>query len=325
MNKNKNYERNVIKLGNSMAITFPQEWFSKTNLKEHSKVIVYPFNDDTLIIHSYGYKEELSELNLDIREWPSNLIEQVILTAFKLNIEKLYLKYNFKDKQDYYNLINKLQRKIIGFDSNFLNGDDNEICIRFLLDTSQTTLPEIIVEIFNMFKEFMETLIENNFDVKKSIFIEKFARKYYLGMRILLGTLNKYPNMEQMVKRPIIRTLGDRISILYAKQVMDYAYQLIKFSKEILTKYSDLLIEISNFFLLIIKGYNDIKLETLWEFQNNLDSLKKNYVKIKYDENPEEINIWRIIDSYFNILDNLMELTITRVIESNNIANLKKM
>ena len=323
MNKSKDYERNVIKLGNSMAITFPQEWFCKTELREHSKVHVFPLNEGTLIIHSDGYNNGLSELRLDVSQWPSNLIEQIILTAFKLNIEKLYLKYNFDNKQDYYKLINKLQREIIGFDSNFLNGDTNEICIRFLLDTSQTTLPEILIEIFNMFKEFMETLIKNNMNVNKSIYIEKFTRKYHLGMRILLGTLMKYPKLEQMVSRPIIRTLGDRITILYAKELMQYAYQLIKLPKELLTKYSNLLIQLSNLFLVIIKEYNDIHPETLWEFQDTLDSLIRTFREIKSKENPEEINIRRIVDRYFAISDNLMEIAITRVIESKNMINNK--
>ncbi|MFX1573762.1 MAG: hypothetical protein ACFFB0_13515 [Promethearchaeota archaeon] len=34
MADSKNCERNVIKLENSMAITFTQEWFNKTHLKD---------------------------------------------------------------------------------------------------------------------------------------------------------------------------------------------------------------------------------------------------------------------------------------------------
>ena len=169
----------------------------------------------------------------------------------------------------------------------------------------------------------METLIKNNMNVNKSIYIEKFTRKYHLGMRILLGTLMKYPKLEQMVSRPIIRTLGDRITILYAKELMQYAYQLIKLPKELLTKYSNLLIQLSNLFLVIIKEYNDIHPETLWEFQDTLDSLIRTFREIKSKENPEEINIRRIVDRYFAISDNLMEIAITRVIESKNMINNK--
>ncbi len=315
MAKIKNYERSVIKLGNSMAITFPQEWFINTPLKEHSKVLVYPINDDTLVIHRNNFKEGPSILKLDVSKWPSKLIEQVILTAFKLNIEELFLNYNFFNKQDYYDMVNKLQRELIGFDSS-ISEEKNEICIRFLLDSSKTKLPEILIEIFRIFKEFMENLMDESLNLEESTYLEKFSRKYYLGMRSLIGTLLKYPDLEISIKRPIIRTLGDRITILYSKELMDYAFQLMKLPKNILKKYSELLIEISKLYLKIIEKYNNINTDTMWEFQSTLDVLADDFKKIEYENNLEDTKIRGIIERYFTIFVDLLEITITRVIES---------
>ena len=178
-----------------MAITFPQEWFSKTRLKEHSKVTVFPLNKDSIIIHSNGYKERPSVLRLDITKWPSNLIERIILTAFKLNVDKLYLKCDSERKSEYYNLFNRLQRYLIGLDSNIFNGKEDEIYIRFMLDSSKMSLLEILIEIFNTFREFTESLIKGDIRDIETIYLEKFARKYHLGMRILLGIMIKYPSV----------------------------------------------------------------------------------------------------------------------------------
>ncbi len=315
MKEKKNYERSVIKLGNSMAITFPQEWYNNSGLKERSKVFVYPLNHNTIIIHGDQRRKDTSILKVNAFEWPQEFTKQLVLTAFKLNIDKLFLKYNPNAKQNYYNLTDILQRELIGFDTSITNGD-NEYCISFLLDISRSTVPDILIELFTIFDEFIENLLDKSIKIKEGLYLENFSRKYHLGMRVLISTLLKYPDYNILGKRPIIRTLGDRVTFLYAKELMEYAFQLVKVPNNILEKYSNTLSKISKLYLQIIKTYNDIKLEVLRELQKSLELLNENFEKIKFEINLDEVKIRNIIARFFSIFDDLLEISITRVLET---------
>ncbi|MFW9989008.1 MAG: hypothetical protein ACFFC3_10155 [Candidatus Odinarchaeota archaeon] len=313
----RSFERSIIKLGNSMAITFPQEWFQNSDLQEHSKVFVLPIDDDTLIIQKNNYLDSDSILHLDLTKWPSELSEQLILTAFKLNVDKLFVKYNLKkNKQDYLVMINKLQRKIIGFDYS-ISSDNNGINIRFLLDSTKTTLPEILIELYSTLKEFIIGVLDNSMVIDQGIYQEKFDRKYHLGIRLLLGTLLKYPKLEGSINRPIIRTLGDRITLLYSKELMNYALKLKNVPKEILDKYSLILIDFSDLILSIIEKYNNnIKEVLLISFQKKIDKLKKSLDTIDLEIKQEENMIRNIISRFFSICTDLIEISITRILEA---------
>ena len=317
MADSKNYERSVIKLGNSMAITFPQEWFSKTQLQEHSKVLVFPIDEETLIIHRNNYKKGESILSVDLRDWPSKLTEQLILTAFKLNVDKLYLTCEIeKDKKAYYDMVNKLHRKIIGFDSSIVD-DGNGICIRFLLDTAKTSLPEILIELFDTLKEFINSILDRSLDINQNIYKEKFARKYNLGLRALLQTLLKFPDLSTAVNRPIVRTLGDRITLLYTKELMDYTSQLINLPKEILDKYSQILIRISVLLYNVVEEYNkNVQDTTLLNFQTDYDKLNNLFSLINFENNNKDTLIRGIISRFFSICKDLIGISMTRILEA---------
>ncbi len=313
----RSFERSIIKLGNSMAITFPQEWFQNSDLQEHSKVFVLPVDDDTLIIQRNNYIDSDSILHIDLNKWPSDLSEQLILTAFKLNVDQLYVKYDLKkNKQDYLVMINKLQRKIIGFDYSVLN-DNSGIIIRFLLDSTKTTLPEILIELFNTLKEFIIGVLDKSLVIDQGIYQEKFARKYHLGIRLLLATLLKYPKLEGAINRPIIRTLGDRITLLYSRELMNHVLAIKNLPKEMLEKYSQILIDFSDLILSIIEKYNNnIKEELLISFQKKIDKLKKSLDTIDLDIKQEENMIRNVISRFFSICTDLIEISITRILEA---------
>ena len=44
------YIRSIIKLGNSKAITFPQEWADRAGLEYKSEVIIYPIDDSSVVV-----------------------------------------------------------------------------------------------------------------------------------------------------------------------------------------------------------------------------------------------------------------------------------
>ena len=317
MTENKNYERSIIKLGNSMAVTFPQDWFTKTHLKEHSKVHVFPIDEDTLIIHGNNYKEGESIMEVNLHEWPTNLAEQLVLTAFKLNVDQLHLKCDVeKYKKEYYDLVNKLQRKIIGFDSSIVP-DNKEICIRFLIDSTKTSLPDILIELYKTLGEFINSVLDSSSEINQDIYKERFSRKYYMGLRALLQTLLKYPSLKDRVNRPIVRTLGDRITLLYAKELKDYASQLINLPKEILNKYSKILVGISELLLKIVEKYNkDDQENILLKLQTDSDNIYGLFNSLDFKTNENEMMIRGIISRFFSISKDLIGISITRILEA---------
>ena len=52
------YVRRVIKLGNSYAMTFPQDWATQSELKEKTEIFLFPLDEKTLVIKSQEKKGE---------------------------------------------------------------------------------------------------------------------------------------------------------------------------------------------------------------------------------------------------------------------------
>ena len=67
------YKRSIIKLGNSKAITFPQEWTEIAKLKEKSEITLYPIDSKTLIIHAQEDKDQKKVYRLDSTTIPIKL------------------------------------------------------------------------------------------------------------------------------------------------------------------------------------------------------------------------------------------------------------
>jgi bifunctional DNA-binding transcriptional regulator/antitoxin component of YhaV-PrlF toxin-antitoxin module len=306
------YERSIIKLGNSKAITFPQEWTNRANLKEKSIVNLYPVDDKTIIIE----EEQKTTFHIDGNSWPIKLIRQAILSAFKLNVDQIYLKYNDKNQDALYQLVIEMQREIIGFDFKLLS-DTNEYYINFLLDTSIKPLLEVLKELSNIFKTIIKNIIEGSIKKNYNLLLIEIDRKYSLGTRILIVGLSEFPVSKGYQNMPVIRFLGDRVVLLYIRDFINEALNLQHLSIEIIKKYSEFLMKIPDFLLNIVENYNNVNLESLSNFQEFLINLESLLENIKFEtSNHEELQIRSSIKYYLNSLENFFDIGITRLIES---------
>ncbi|MHA1292970.1 MAG: AbrB/MazE/SpoVT family DNA-binding domain-containing protein [Promethearchaeota archaeon] len=307
--KNK-YERSVIKLGNSKAITFPQEWTNKAKIKEKSVVIFYPLDDNTIIIRAHPHNIKKAVFKLDGTLWSLNLIKQAIISAFKLNIDEIYLKFNEKNEEKLYELLIDLRREIIGLDFKTIM-DTHEFYIRFLLDTTMTTFKEVLEDLVNIFDTIINNIVEGSIKENSNLLLDEIDRKYSLGTRILITGLSDYPFSQ--IHLPSIRYLGDRVILLYIRDFINEAINLQQTDREIILKFSPILTKISALLKNIVSYYDTIDFKTISEFQEKLNNLQKILNKVNIDKNNCQIK--NIIKYYLHSFKTFFDIGITRIIE----------
>ena len=306
------YVRSIISLGNSKAMTFPQEWTNLANLEEKSEVKLYPIDEKTLVIRS-GDGSEPKHLHID-DQWPLDLVKQAIISAFKLNVDEIFIKYSEKTEDIINEKLIELGSELIGLD--FKNiVDQNEFYIRFLVDPSKTTFYETLMDLTNVFSTIIKNIVEGT-KKKNELLLAELDKKYHLGRRILITGLSDFPS-KGLRKTPIIRFLGDRVLLLYVRDFIKEALILKLISLEKIKKYSNLLLKIPNLLLEIVKKYDNINLESITEFHSYINNLKTmlNDIKAKSTDN-EELQVRNIINYYLNSFKNFFDIGITRFIES---------
>ncbi|MFO8018470.1 MAG: AbrB/MazE/SpoVT family DNA-binding domain-containing protein [Promethearchaeia archaeon] len=310
----KKYKRSIINLGNSKAITFPQDWTNKANLKAKSEVALYPLDDKTIVVQSADTEERKTVFKLDSSEWPTNLIRQAIISAFKLNIDEIYVKYNKENKDELYALLIDLRKEIIGLD--FKTLDTQEFYVNFLLDSNKTDVPEVLSDLAHVFTSIINNLLDGTLRENNEMLLAEIDRKYSLGTRILITGLSKYPISSGYKKFPIIRFLGDRVILLYVRDFINEALNLQHVPEKFIHKYSHILKDISELLKGVVENHQRIDLDLISEFQRELQRLCDLLVKINYREDHQEENQLRDIIKYFlNAFRNFLDIGITRVIE----------
>jgi hypothetical protein len=306
------YIRSIISLGNSKAMTFPQEWTSLANLEEKSEVKLYPIDENTLIIRA-GDLNEPKRFQIG-EEWPLALIKQAIISSFKLNVDEIFIKYNEKTEDSLNEKLIELGGELIGLDYKNLV-DRQEFYIRFLVDPSKTTLPEILMDLSNVYTTIIKNVIEGT-KKKNDFLLAELEKKYHLGRRILITGLSDFPS-KGLKNTPTIRFLGDRVVLLYIRDFIYESLVLQSITPKIIKKYSDLLLRITNFLRDIINNYNNVNLDSISEFKTYLDRLRNNLTDIEYDAtNNEEMEVRNVINYYLHSFRNFFDIGITRLIES---------
>ncbi len=311
----KKYVRSIIKLGNSKAITFPQDWTIEAKLKEKSEVSLYPIDEKTIIIRTLDKEEKKSVFIIDGNKWTIKLLRQALISAFKLNVDEIYIKYNEDNQDKIYEILIDLRREIIGIDFKNLI-DTKEFYIHFLLDASKTSFSEVLMDLVSVFSTIINNAIEGTIKKNNDLLLAEIDRKYSLGTRILITGLSEYPISNVYRNLPVIRFLGDRIIILYVRDFINEALNLLNLSLKIIEKYSNLLLKIPRLLTNIIKDYNKVNLSSILEFQKYLIKIHSIFDGIKFENNPEEHQIRNIIKYYLNSFENFFDIAITRMIES---------
>jgi len=311
--KNK-YKRSIIKLGNSKAITFPQEWTKVAKLEEKSEITLFPVDDNTLVVRAQEKGESKTVYNLDGSKIPIKLVRQAVISAFKLNVDDIYLKYTSSNKEELYELLIELRREIIGIDFKDI-GDRNEFYINFLLDASKTTFHEVLVDLVNVFKTIIVNIVKGEPEKISNLLLDEIDRKYSLGTRILITGLAEYPVSRS--RFPIIRFLGDRVVLLYIRDFINEALiNLQGIPTEIVSKYSDLLLKVPNLLNDLIENYNNINLESISAFQEYLIKLQNQLENTEFGTDQTICHIKNVIKYYLNSFKNFFDIAITRMIES---------
>ncbi len=310
------YVRSVIKLGNSKAITFPQDWTINADLDEKSEVTLYPLDEKTIIIRAFDKEKAKTIFRIDANIWSMNLIKQAIISAFKLNIDEIYIKYNDDNQEEVNKLLVSLRSEIIGIDFKNIN-ENSEFLINFLLDTSKTALPEVLSDLSSVFTTVVTDIIKGSIRKDNQLILDEIDRKYSLGRRILITGLADYPISKGYKNFPIIRFLGDRVILLYVRDFINEALTLQLISNTVIKKYSELLERIPNLLSEIIKNYDIINLDSISEFQEYLIRLRIILQEIKFNEsNIEEQQVRNIISYFLNSFNNFFDIGITRLIET---------
>jgi len=313
--KNK-YVRSVIKLGNSKAITFPQDWTINAELDEKSEVSLYPLDNKTIVIRAFDKEKPKTKFIIDSNRWSIKLIKQAIIAAYKLNISEVYIKYNEKNQEELNKLLIDLRSEIIGIDFKSII-DSKEFLIHFLLDTSKIPLKEVLTDLSNVFTTVINNVIEGSGNKNNQLILDEIDRKYSLGTRILITGLSDYPISKSYSNFPTIRYLGDRVILLYIRDFINESLNLQLVSNNQIKKYSELLVRIPRLLTQIILNYDNINLDSISEFQDYLIKLTKMLENIKSDEsNIEEQQVRNTIKYYLNSFENFFDIGITRLIES---------
>lgn len=311
----KKYKRSIIKLGNSKAITFPQEWTNDANLAEKSEVTLYPIDERTIVVRAFERGEQKTQFTIDGKIWPIKLIKQAIISAFKLNVDEIFLKYDEDNQEDLYELLVDLRREIIGLD--FKSIEDDQFYINFLLDSKKTDVPEVLYDLANVFNTIIKQVLEGNVRENNKMLLAEIDRKYSLGTRILITGLSEYPVSRGYQNMPIIRFLGDRVVLLYIRDFINNAFMLQYHSQKLISKYSDLLERIPKLLKNLIKNYDNINFDTISEFQEYLLKLNQMLQDIDFDQgSTEEQEVRSLIKYFLNSFQNFFDIGITRLIES---------
>ncbi len=307
------YERSIIKLGNSKAITFPQEWANKAKLKEKSMVNLYPIDEKTLIVRVFDEEKQKVVFNLNPKEWPAQLIKQAILSAFKLNTDEIIIKYDDDNQGSLYELLIDLRREIIGFDFKDVPGK-GEFCVNFLLDSSKTLFPDVLMDLANVFRTIIQNIISGNPNKNSPLLLDEIDRKYSLGTRILITGLAEFPISKR--KSPTIRFLGDRVVLLYVREFINQALNFQVSDIKAINKFKDVFTSIPELLIEVIKYYNSITLDNVTQFHEYLEGLHSKLKQIKVGDDQILIQIRNLIQYYLNSFMNFFDIGITRLIES---------
>lgn len=313
--KNK-YVRSVIKLGNSKAITFPQDWTINAELDEKSEVSLYPLDNKTIVIRAFDNEKPKTVFTIDSNEWSIKLIRQAIIAAYKLNISEVYIKYNNKNEEEINKLLIDLRSEIIGIDFKAIPAR-KEFFIHFLLDTSKIPLKEVLTDLSNVLTTVINNVIEGSSNKNNELILDEIDRKYSLGTRILITGLSDYPISKGYSNFPTIRYLGDRVILLYVRDFINEALNLQLVSNDQIKNFSEILVRIPRFLTQIIQNYDNINLNSISEFQEYLIKLANMLENIKSDKsNIEEQQVRNTIKYYLNSFENFFDIGITRLIES---------
>ncbi len=316
-------KRKIIKLGNSYAVTYPEDFIKSLadDDKEIAKSTVhcYKINSRSILIRKEKAESEKTILNIDISKFPIELLGDLIKNAQKLNINTVNIDYQEDDQYDL--LISKLNEYKITpiFTKN-----------KITFDLSKNILYKFSDQLKGMTQHFSKIIgLSIKFSGKLTTpdkisiiddYMSNLNRNYNEALSTLIKILNNFYLHSEIGMSNIINTLGNRVLISHIKNSSESASNLFyyKDSKEFKN------------YMKIIESFpeilrNEISLATksneIYEI-NDLNKIlkKKEVLMISLKANGtgtvnEEI-IFSIVRSILGALKDIMGIILTRWVEN---------
>lgn len=336
--KSKKYiQRNIIKLGSSLAVTFPKEFFKSFRMDESDddegfkNVIVHAYKVDPNSILIKKFKAELEQqcLDLDMNSFPIELLENLLISAKKLNVNEINITYQEKDYDKCLEIVNKFGSPI---------HSENKMTLDLSRIYKEFKFSDQVMGMIKNFSKIIDHIMDEgkiiDSDMKKTIetYLKSIDSSYHEALRVLIIRLKNYylwedhpdENQAGTGMSNIINTLGNRVLIAYLKDISVAAANLFysKSSKEIgkylpiIKSFSDLLKEEVE--LLLSPTIQD-KIDEINNYKNHVLDIRKKYNKLVPDKNQNypinEYIINSIIDHIFDIIIELVGIILTRWIE----------
>lgn len=236
----KNITRNIIKLGSSLAITFPRDFlqsfrYQNGDMKSIKDVKVHAYKVDpgSIIIRKTKAESEVQILDLNVSDFPIDLLENLLISARKLNINKVNIIYEEQDYEKCLEIVNKFGPPI---------HDDGVMSLDLSRHYRPQKFQDQIVGMIKNFSKIIENIVDDSEiteNKKRSIntYLNSINSSFNEALRVLIIQLrNFYVYSEDHEENGtgthnIINTLGNRVLISHIKNISTSAANLF-YTKE---------------------------------------------------------------------------------------------
>ncbi|MHA1821160.1 MAG: hypothetical protein ACTSVC_11845, partial [Promethearchaeota archaeon] len=314
-------ERTIIKLGSSFAVTFPAYFLESFknemgNIKGIS-VHAYKIDDQTILLKKYRAESEKYVLEIDMNKFPINLLENILISAKKLNIHQLDIIYPDDLYERCLEIMNKLNL------TPFHSQNKMTLDLSRKID-SNFKFSEQVRSMVKNFSKIIQLTLDPNHKSPKSIeiFLTSINSNFNEALRVLIYHLNNYylfekeKNLEVGSTR-IINMLGNRVLISKIQDIANQTSNLywyketpeFKKYKQIIEKFPQLLDKEIEFFLDESEGSEITLLNSLYCQINDVKNILTQILE-KHKDSEKNVNeeiIIRIINICLKALNEIFE------------------
>ncbi|MHA1342323.1 MAG: hypothetical protein ACTSRZ_21395 [Promethearchaeota archaeon] len=327
--------RNIIKLGSSYAITFPREFilsFTENNNEDtlkSMKVYIYKLDNNSLIVRKNQIESEEQTLQININDLTIELLEEILNSAKKLNIQQVKILYKEEDYERCLEIVNKFGAPV---------HSNNTMTLDLSRDYRTFNFRDQINGMLKNFSKIIENIITpSNKNAKETqrlinTYMKSIETSFQEALRILIFKLRYYYIWRQEEDynasgmSNIVNILGNRVLLSILMDISLGAAGLV-YSKDTpeIKKYLLIIKEFPNIVkegidLMLSSNIKDL-LDNVYQYELKIENLKKEYQKIVPDDiNKFSVNekvITSMIEFVFNNLKEIFNIILTRWIENN--------
>jgi hypothetical protein len=334
--RRKSFDRSIIKLGNSRAITFPTEFLDsfrrvdvETGEDDFQGVMVrlFKIDPDTILVKKMDALNSSQEIQID-NDFPVGLVGPLLISAKKLNIGAVHIQFLPENQITILDICTEMGA------SPLISGP-NEITVAFPNTVGDYTIHEKLTGILSYIEQIGSLIMDQNRDMVEDqrtidTLLKTIDLNYRDAVRLVIHNLNNYyisDNNEEA--KSIINFLGTRTLLFQIQNISSVLAKLFLFRNwEHIHLYYDPLKR----FLVLLKRGTDINYDetitaspitVIEAYKHELDEYVECMAVIyqkagkKIDVNSVESQMVENIQQNFQVvLSSLFDLMMTRWIES---------